>query len=94
MYGLLFFASATTFSEKFDPLDDPKEIIIDFGESRIVDHSGIEAIHKVTERYQKLEKMFYIKHLSSSSRVLLKKADKIIKVNYTDDDPRYILVMD
>ncbi|ERM84691.1 hypothetical protein P872_23565 [Rhodonellum psychrophilum GCM71 = DSM 17998] len=94
MYGPLFFASATTFSEKFDPINDPSEIIIDFKESRIVDHSGIEAIHKVTERYHKLGKTVYIKHLSSSSRVLLEKADKIINVNYTDDDPSYILVMD
>jgi sulfate permease, SulP family len=91
IYGPLFFASATTFGEKFDPLNDPDEIIIDFRESRIVDHSGLEAVHKVTERYHKLGKTVYIRHLNNSSKALLEKANKIIHVNYTEDDPDYIL---
>ncbi len=94
IYGPLFFASAQAFGEKFDPLKDPDEIIIDFAESRIVDHSGIDAVHKVTERYNKLGKTVYIRHLSTSSRTLLEKAEKIINVNYTDDDPSYKIVMD
>jgi SulP family sulfate permease len=94
IYGPLFFASATNFAEKFDPINDPEEIIIDFKESRIVDHSGIEAIHKVTERYDKLGKTVYIRHLTTSSKTLLNKAEKIINVNYTDDDPSYKIVFD
>lgn len=94
MYGPLFFASATTFSEKFDPINDPDEIIIDFWESRVVDHSGMEAIHKVTERYDKLGKTVYIRHLTSSSRILLENAHKIINVNYADDDPSYKVVLE
>ncbi|WP_114749330.1 SulP family inorganic anion transporter [Pleomorphovibrio marinus] len=94
IYGPLFFASATTFGEKFDPLNDPEEIVIDFRESRIVDHSGMEAVHKVTERYHKLGKTVYVRHLSNSSKALLEKANKIIHVNYTEDDPDYILAGD
>lgn len=94
MYGPLFFASATNFGEKFDPVNDPDEIIIDFKESRIVDHSGIEAIHKVTERYVKLGKTVYIRHLTTSSKTLLSNAEKIINVNYTEDDPSYKIVFD
>lgn len=94
IFGPLFFASAMTFGEKFDPINDPDEIVIDFAESRIVDHSGIDAIHKVTERYHKLGKKVYIRHLSSSSRVLLEKAARIININYTEDDPSYKIVMD
>ncbi|MCL6260496.1 SulP family inorganic anion transporter [Aquiflexum sp. TKW24L] len=94
MYGPLFFASAMAFGQKFDPINDPDEIIIDFQESRIVDHSGIDAIHKVTERYHKLGKTVYIRHLSSSSRVLLEKAETIINVNYTDDDPSFKIVFE
>jgi SulP family sulfate permease len=94
MYGPLFFASAMTFGQKFDPINDPDEIIIDFQESRIVDHSGIDAIHKVTERYHKLGKTVYIRHLSSSSRVLLEKAETIINVNYTDDDPSFKIIFE
>ncbi|MEX2594453.1 MAG: SulP family inorganic anion transporter [Anditalea sp.] len=94
MYGPLFFASATNFGEKFDPVNDPDEIIIDFRESRIVDHSGIEAIHKVTERYHKLGKTVYIRHLTTSSKTLLNNAEKIINVNFTEDDPSYKIVFD
>lgn len=94
IFGPLFFASAMTFGQKFDPINDPEEIVIDFQESRIVDHSGIDAIHKVTERYEKLGKTVYIRHLDSSSRVLLAKAEKIIHVNYTDDDPAFKIVLE
>ncbi|QDH80147.1 SulP family inorganic anion transporter [Echinicola soli] len=94
IYGPLFFASALAFSEKFDPINDPEEIIIDFAESRIVDHSGIDAVHKVTERYYKAGKTVYIRHLSTSSKTLLEKAEKIINVNYADNDPSYKIVMD
>lgn len=94
IYGPLFFASAQAFGEKFDPVNDPDEIIIDFAESRIVDHSGIDAVHKVTERYDKAEKTVYIRHLSTSSKTLLEKAEKIINVNYADNDPSYKIVMD
>ncbi|GGF31736.1 SulP family inorganic anion transporter [Echinicola rosea] len=94
IYGPLFFASAQAFGEKFDPVNDPEEIIIDFAESRIVDHSGIDAVHKVTERYDKAGKTVYIRHLSTSSKTLLEKAEKIINVNYADNDPSYKIVMD
>ena len=49
IYGPLFFGSVAAFNEKFDVLDDPEEVIIDFSESRIVDMSGIEAMNKLTE---------------------------------------------
>ncbi len=52
IYGPLFFGSVTAFHEKFDIQNDPKEIIIDFFESRIVDMSAIEAVNKITERYK------------------------------------------
>ncbi|AWW32596.1 sodium-independent anion transporter [Echinicola strongylocentroti] len=94
IYGPLFFASAQAFGEKFDPTNDPEEIIIDFAESRIVDHSGIDAVHKVTERYDKMGKTVYIRHLSTSSKNLLEKAEKIININYADNDPSYKIVMD
>jgi len=43
IYGPLFFGSVTVFNEKFDVLNDPQEVIIDFEESRVVDMSAIEA---------------------------------------------------
>ena len=65
IYGPLFFASTTLFAEKFDVVDDPDEVIIDFAESRVVDmYTAIEALNKITERYRKVGKKVHLKHLS------------------------------
>src|SRR5690606_36344897 len=44
IYGPLFFGSIKMFNDKFDVLNDPDEIMLDFKESRIVDMSAIEAV--------------------------------------------------
>ena len=93
IYGPLFFGSVTVFNEKFDVLNDPDEVIIDFKESRVVDMSAIEALNKITERYLKVGKTVHLKHLSPDCRILLKNADKIIDVNVLED-PTYHLVVD
>lgn len=93
IYGPLFFGSVTVFNEKFDVLNDPDEVIIDFAESRVVDMSAIEALNKLTERYQKVGKTVHLKHLSPDCRKLLKNAEKIIDVNVLED-PTYKLVVD
>lgn len=88
IFGPLFFASVTAFTEKFDVVNDPKEVIIDFKESRVADMSGIEALNKLTDRYQKAGKKLHLKHLSEDCRQLLKNADQIIDVNILED-PSY-----
>ena len=93
IYGPLFFASATTFNEKFDVHDDPDEVIIDFAESRVVDMSAIEALNKITDRYQRVGKVVHLKHLSADCKKLLKNAEKIIDVNVLED-PTYKVVVD
>jgi SulP family sulfate permease len=93
IYGPLFFASVTAFNEKFDVINDPEEVIIDFADSRVVDMSAIEALNKLTERYHKVGKTVHLKHLSSDCRKLLKNAEKIIDVNVIED-PTYKVVVD
>ncbi len=93
IYGPLFFGSVALFNEKFDVLSDPDEVIIDFKESRVVDMSAIEALNKLTERYQKVGKKVHLKHLSRDCRQLLTDADKIIEVNVLED-PTYKVVLD
>jgi SulP family sulfate permease len=90
IFGPLFFGSITAFNEKFDVKNDPKEIIIDFSESRISDMSAIETINSLTEKYLKEGKVLHIRHLSADCRKLLKNADKIIEVNVMED-PTYIV---
>ena len=93
IYGPLFFGSTTLFAEKFDVLNDPEEVVIDFAESRLVDMSAIEAVNKITERYRKVGKKVHLKHLSRDCRHLLANADDIIEVNVLED-PTYKVVVD
>lgn len=93
IYGPLFFGSVTVFNEKFDVLNDPEEVIIDFAESRVVDMSAIEALNRLTERYQKVGKKVHLKHLSPDCLTLLKNADQLIDVNVMED-PTYHLAVD
>jgi len=93
IYGPLFFGSVTVFNEKFDVLNDPLEVIIDFKESRVVDMSAIEALNKITERYHKAGKKIHLHHLSRDCQKLLKNAAKIIDVNVLED-PSYKVVVD
>ena len=93
IYGPLFFASTAVFHEKFDPKGDPDTVIIDFKESRIADHSGIDAVQKITERYAKYGKTVILRHLSSDCIRLLVKAQSMIEVNLCKD-PKYKVVVD
>lgn len=93
IYGPLFFGSVSAFNDKFDVLNDPEEIVIDFEESRVVDMSAIEALNKITERYLKVGKKVHLKHLSPDCKKLLKNAEKIIDVNVLED-PTYKVVTD
>lgn len=93
IFGPLFFGSTTAFAEKFDVINDPNEVIIDFKESKIADMSAIEAVNKITERYAKVNKKIHLRHLSADCRQLLKNADQIIEVNIIED-PAYNVAID
>ncbi|RNI31934.1 SulP family inorganic anion transporter [Rufibacter immobilis] len=93
VYGPLFFGSTAVFTEKFDVADDPNTVIIDFKDSRVADMSGIDALNKLTERYQKAGKKLLLRHLSPDCRLLLQNADAVIEVNILED-PTYHIVTD
>jgi len=91
VWGPLFFASSALFLKKFDAAGDPDQVIIDFKESRIVDHSGIEAVQKLTSKYLAVNKKVILKHLSADCRALLHNAGTMIEVNIMED-PHYKVV--
>lgn len=93
IYGPLFFGSTALFNSKFNIQDDPKEVIVDFKESRIMDQSAIEAVNKLTERYFKEGKTIHLRHLSRDCIKLVKKAEKICDVNVVED-PNYFVAID
>lgn len=90
--GPLFFGSTTAFAEKFDVLNDPTEVVIDFKESKVVDMSGIDALHKLTEKYQQQGKILRLRHLSEDCRRLLKNAEGVIDVNIIEDPTYKVMV--
>lgn len=86
--GPLFFGSVTTFIDKFDPANDPDQVVIDFKESRIVDMSAIDALDKLSKKYTQQNKKLHLRHLSEDCRKMLKNAEAVIEVN-VQDDPTY-----
>ena len=91
--GPLFFGSATSFAERFDPKQDNDDVIIDFARSRVADHSGLEAIDALAERYENAGKTLHLVHLSDECRRLLKKAGNLVEVNVIED-PTYFVAED
>jgi len=93
IWGPLFFGSIATFNEKFDVKNDPESIEIDFIEARISDHSAIEAIFALVEKYHIEGKKIKLKHLSEDCKILLFKASPIFTdiIEEAIDDPRYHL---
>ncbi|MGB1580303.1 MAG: SulP family inorganic anion transporter [Nevskiales bacterium] len=86
--GTLFFASVVEFQQQFAPLADPDHVVIDFADAKLMDHSAIEAVNGLAERYQRAGKDLRLRHLSKDCLELLDKARDMIEVNYCED-PRY-----
>ena len=86
--GTLFFASVTGFQSLFAPKDDPQDVVIEFRRARVADHSAIQAIDALAERYRALGKRLHLRHLSPDCRELLERARDMIEVNLPED-PRY-----
>ena len=93
VHGPLFFASAQSFKDIFDPKNDPDDVVIDFYYSRVYDQSGLEAINSLAERYEALGKRIHLTHLSPECRRLLDRADDLVVVNVSQD-PQYHVATD
>jgi len=86
--GPLFFGSVKNFRELFVPENDPDDVIIEFQNSRVTDHSAIEAIDSLAERYIQAGKKLHLRHLSEECKTLLDKAGDLVEVNRMED-PSY-----
>ncbi|MBL4711262.1 MAG: SulP family inorganic anion transporter [Gammaproteobacteria bacterium] len=86
--GPLFFGSVKNFLDLFDPASDPDDVIIEFQNSRVADHSAIEAIDNLAEKYIKAGKKLHLRHLSIECKQLLSKAGDLVEVNVLED-PTY-----
>lgn len=93
IHGPIFFGSTANFLGLFDAANDPENVIVDFGQSRVADHSAIEAIETLAERYAALGKTLHLRHLSPDCRKLLIKAGSLIEIN-VQEDPSYKVATD
>ncbi|MDA8693863.1 SulP family inorganic anion transporter [Pseudomonadales bacterium] len=91
--GPLFFGSVTSFLEQFDISKDNEDVVIDFARSRVADHSGLEAIDTLAERYLNAGKKLHLVHLSAECVNLLHKAGNLCEVNVIED-PKYFIAED
>jgi SulP family sulfate permease len=88
LHGPLFFGSVHNFQELFDPKNDPDDVVVEFKYSRVSDHSAIEAIDTLAERYLAVDKRLHLRHMSPECKKLLTKAGELCEVNVIED-PKY-----
>ena len=91
--GPLFFGSVASFLEQFDISNDSSDVIVEFKNSRVADHSAIEAIDTLAERYIAQGKTLHLRHLSQECLTLLEKAGNLVEVNVIED-PDYHIATD
>lgn len=88
--GPLFFGSISQFSSLFRPKTDPDEVILDFTNSRVMDHSALEAIQNLADQYGNLGKKVILRHLSKDCTQLLQrlyKGGKLPPYEVVESDP-------
>lgn len=99
--GPLFFGSASRLGPLFDVRTDPDTVVVDFSDSRVCDHSALEAIHDLADRYGAAGKRVKLRHLSPDCARLLARARadgelppyEIVEAD-PDTDPEYGLADD
>ena len=90
--GALFFSSTNSFLDIFNPNEDPKLVIIDFANSKVIDQSALKAIEDIAERYSKIGKQVKLRHLTKDCHRLLRRTGQLIVDS--DDDPDYGVAVD
>jgi SulP family sulfate permease len=88
LHGPLFFGSVQHFQDLFDPKNDPDDVVVEFKYSRVSDHSAIEAIDTLAERYLSADKRLHLRHMSPECKNLLSRAGELCEVNVIED-PTY-----
>ncbi len=88
--GSLFFASISAFQGLFTPKEDPNNVIIDFKDAKVVDHSALEAIDALAAKYVAAGKTLHLKHLSPDCLEILDNAKGMVEVNVLEDPTYHI----
>lgn len=92
LYGPLHQFGTTSFIKLFDTKHDPKTVILNFKNVRVVDIKALQAIEKVVEQYRQENTLLRIKHLSHDCKKNLK--ESLYYCEYNEDDPTYKVAID
>lgn len=84
--GTLFFGSVYNFKELFDINNDPENVYLDLRYAKVMDHSAIDAINSIADRYEALGKRFTLIRPSKNCRLLLENAKNITSIHIADDE--------
>jgi SulP family sulfate permease len=92
LHGPLFFGSIASFKDLFDPKNDKEDnIVIDFRNARVWDHSALQAIDALAVKYKEAGKKLHLIHFSGDCKLLLSKANDIVLADEIED-PHYRVV--
>ncbi len=83
--GSLFFGSVNTFKGLFSFKEDPEDVFIDFSGATIYDHSAMEALNFVTEKYAENGTNMHLLNLREECHQVLKKANNVVEVSVVED---------
>jgi SulP family sulfate permease len=89
IHGPIFFGSTYNVLKGFTPQADPEQTTIDFAHAHLSDHSSLEALRVLIEKYQKLGKQLQFRNLSPECQALLKKAGEMVRVQLKDEPHRH-----
>ncbi len=71
LHGTLFFAAISEFKTLFSVKEDPALVTLNFKNCRVLDHSALEALLRLTKRYQEEGKTLRYENLSEECTRLL-----------------------
>ena len=92
LHGPLFFGSIASFKEMFNPKNDEEfDIVLDFRNARVWDHSALEAIDALAVKYLAAGKKLHLVHLSQDCQLLLHNARDMVEINMIED-PHYRVI--
>ena len=79
--GELFFGSTKIFEPIFHPNKDPDRVELDASGMVILDYSGVDALHRVVDKYNTENKVFMVSNLKEDSQKLIQKSQLLRKKN-------------
>lgn len=79
--GSIFFGSVLTYRELFDIKNDPDHVYVDFKYAKVMDHSVIEGINAIAQKYLDEGKKMTLIRLNEPSYKLFKNAKEITVVD-------------